>query len=137
MRTLLVEDDYITSQIMKEMLLRYGSCDVAENGLMAIEMFADAYNDDDPYDVIFLDIMMPEIDGQEVLYQIRDIETAKGIKGLDGVKIIMTTALGDFENIRKAFNNQCEGYLVKPVERKKMEKTLIGLGFDIFNKQNS
>ena len=124
MKVLIVEDDYITSQVMNEILSQIGECDIAEDGLKGIELFADAHNAEDPYDVIFLDIMMPEIDGQEVLFQIRDIEKERKLHGLDGVRIIMTTALDDFDNIKKAFKNQAEGYIVKPVDKDKIYKVL-------------
>lgn len=70
MRTLVVEDDYITSQVMQEILSAFGDCDVAENGAQAIELFTTAQLTGVLYDVIFLDIMMPEKDGQEVQHQI-------------------------------------------------------------------
>ncbi|MCX8055635.1 MAG: response regulator [Ignavibacteria bacterium] len=127
MRTLVVEDDYITSQVMQEILSAFGDCDVAENGDQAIELFTSAQLTGVLYDVIFLDIMMPEKDGQEVLEKIRQIEKMNGIMGLDGVKIVMTTALDDYNNIKKAFANQAEAYLIKPVDKDKVVKVLVDL----------
>lgn len=125
MKSLVVEDDYITSRVMQEILSAYGTSDIAENGVTAVELFKRALENNAPYDIIFLDIMMPELDGQETLTMIRHIEQTKGIMGLDSVKIIMTTALDDYQNIKSAFNNQCEGYIVKPIERDKVIKSLI------------
>lgn len=127
MKTLVAEDDFITSQVMREIMLSFGDCDIAENGKLAVNAFAEAINSGTPYDLIFLDIMMPELDGQQVLAKIRDIETEQGIAGLDGVKVIMTTALDDFENIKTAFQNQCEGYIVKPIDKDKVIKKLYEL----------
>ncbi len=129
MKVMIVEDDYITSQVMKEILINYGDCDIAEDGLQAINLFTEGLIDGFPYDLIFLDIMMPGLDGQETLTRIRGIEREFGITGLDGVKIVMTTALDDFDNIKKAFHSQCEGYIVKPVEKEKIVQKLIELGF--------
>ncbi len=129
MKSLIVEDDYITAQVMKEILSAFGECDAAEDGKQALDLFSESHVDGFPYDVIFLDIMMPELDGQETLAKMREIEKEFGILGLDGVKVVMTTALDDFENIKKAFKNQCEGYIVKPVEKDKVVKKLIDLGF--------
>ena len=67
---------------------------------------------------------MPEMDGQEVLKKIRNLENFKDIYGSDCVKIIMTTALDDSENIRTAFREQCESYLVKPINKAKLIKAL-------------
>ncbi len=128
MRTLVVEDDYITSQVMQEVMLSFGDCDIAEDGAQAIELFQSSLVNDLRYDVIFLDIMMPEMDGQQVLDAIRKIEEANNILGLDCVKIVMTTALDDYNNIRTAFTNQAEGYLVKPIDKDKVVQVLINLG---------
>ncbi len=128
MKTLIVEDDYITSQVMQEIMLSYGECDIAEDGKIAIDLFNNALSHDERYDLIFLDIMMPEMDGQDVLALIRQMEEQFGIKGLDGVKIIMSTALDDFSNVSKAFGNQCEGYIVKPIEKDKVIKALQSVG---------
>jgi YesN/AraC family two-component response regulator len=48
---------------------------------------------------------------------------------LDGCKIIMTTALDDFDNIAMAFKNQAEGYIVKPIDKDKIIAKLMELGF--------
>lgn len=127
MRTLIVEDDYITSQVMQEIMLSFGECDIAENGKIAIDLFKNSILTNNRYDVIFCDIMMPEMDGQEVLNQIRFIELESSMVGLEGVKIIMTTALDDFDNIKIAFKNQAEGYLVKPIDKDKVIKVLVQL----------
>lgn len=127
MKTLIVEDDYITSQVMQEIMSSFGECEIAEDGKKALELFTEAFNLNNPYEVIFLDIMMPEMDGQVVLNRIREIEAENGIVGLDAVKIIMTTALDDYDNIKSAFKNQAEGYLVKPIDKDKVVKTLLNL----------
>lgn len=127
MKSLIVEDDYITSQVMQEILNSFGQSDVAEDGKIGMELFAKALEEESPYDIIFLDIMMPELDGQEVLTLIRHEESQRGMLGLDATKIVMTTALDDFENVSSAFKNQCEGYLVKPIDKDKVVAKLIEL----------
>jgi two-component system, chemotaxis family, chemotaxis protein CheY len=128
MKILIVEDDFITSQVLQEITSAFGKTDAAEDGFRAFDLFTASLAQNEPYDVIFLDIMMPDMDGQEVLERVREIEAINGIQGLDGVKIIMTTALDDFSNIKKAFNNQCEGYIVKPFDKDKIAKALINAG---------
>jgi two-component system chemotaxis response regulator CheY len=127
MKTLIVDDDYITSQVLREIMLAFGETNIAENGLIAIDMIGTAINNNIPYNLIFLDIMMPELDGQEALTLIRQIEMEAGIIGLDCAKILMTTALSDFGNINTAFKNQCEGYIIKPIEKDKIINTLAEL----------
>ncbi len=129
MKTLIVEDDVSCCVLLKKLLLPYGECEVTVNGKDALEEFKDAHQKKEKFDLICLDIMMPEMDGQEVLKKIRKWEEKRGILGLDGVKIIMTTALGDSKNVIASFREQCEAYIVKPIDKNKLlnEIHLLGL----------
>ena len=121
MKILIVEDDFMSRKLMLAYLSPLGECDVASNGTEAIEAFIIATEGGKHYDLITLDIMMPEINGQEVLKRIRAIEE-KG--GLTPTHIIMTSALADAGNIMSAFKSQCEGYLVKPISSAKLHELL-------------
>jgi two-component system chemotaxis response regulator CheY len=127
MKMLVMEDEFVSRNVLTEILSSFGEIDVAENGKQALEKFRAALDGGKPYDCVFLDIMVPEINGQEVLRQIREIEQERGIFALSGVKIIMTTALGNFANVKEAFKNQCEAYLIKPIDREKVIGTIKGL----------
>ena len=63
MKALVVEDDFTSRLIMQEMLLGYGSVHIAVNGREALDAFMVAFEKGAPYDLICLDIMMPELDG--------------------------------------------------------------------------
>ncbi len=128
MKTLIVEDDFTCRKVLQLMLMTLGECDIAVNGSEALEAFRNAAAARERYDLICLDIMMPEMDGHTVLRNIRKIEEEEGIFGRDGVKVIMVTALGDSSNILKAFNEQCEAYAVKPIEKRKLFEVLKDLG---------
>ena len=119
-KILIVDDDFTSRKILLKYLSVYGQCDVAVNVKEAVEAFRLAFEENEAYDFICLDIMMPEMDGQEVLKEIRQFEKQKEIYGLDGVKVIMTSALDDSDNIKMAFREQCEGYLVKPIDKQKL-----------------
>ena len=120
MKILIVEDEFVCRHVLQELLSPYGECDMAVNGKEAVDAFESALAGNRPYNLVCLDIMLPEMDGQEALKKMREIERKYQIGGLDGVKIIMTTALEDFDNIKRAFIEQCEGYLVKPIQEKKL-----------------
>ena len=124
MKILIVDDDLSSRRILQAYLLKYGECSIAVNGNEAIEKFKAALIDEAPYDLICLDIMMPKIDGHEVLKTLREIEEEAGIFGKSIVKIIMTTALSDSGNIIKSFREQSEAYIIKPIEDAKLMKTL-------------
>lgn len=129
MKTLIVEDDFLARSLLSTLLAEYGVCHVAVNGEEALTAVARAFGKKAPYDLICLDIMMPVMDGQEALQEIRKIENKNGIMGLDATKVIMITAVDDSKNIMKAFRQgQCEAYLTKPLDREKLLKHLDDLG---------
>jgi two-component system chemotaxis response regulator CheY len=119
LKSLVVEDDPVSRRFLQVMLAPYGKCDVVSNGQDAINAFEAALHGNEPYDIVCLDIMMPEMDGFEVLDQIKQIEDKKGISGRAGTKVIMTTSLNRPKDIMKAFKGQCEDYLVKPINQEK------------------
>lgn len=128
MRFLIVEDDFTSRQLMQIYLAEFGQAFVAVNGREAVMAFETALNDGQPYDMICLDIMMPEMDGQQALKAIRTIEQQRGIGGLDAVKVIMTTAKGESSDIFTAFRAGCEAYIVKPVRKSALLEEMQKLG---------
>jgi two-component system chemotaxis response regulator CheY len=129
MRILIVDDDVTSGLVMQKMLSRYGETTIASDGRKAFNVFKEHILNKEPFDLMFLDIMLPEMDGQEVLKTIRDFELQNAILGSDGIKIIMTTALDDNKNIMAAFRSQCEGYIVKPISLTKIKTQMQSLGF--------
>lgn len=128
MKFLIVEDDFAARKLLQILLADFGTCFIAVDGREAITAFTQALEENDPYDLICLDIMMPEMDGHETLRRMRTLEEERGIRGLDGVKVIMTTALRDSKNILGAFREGCEAYIVKPVARQKLIHEMTKLG---------
>jgi two-component system, chemotaxis family, chemotaxis protein CheY len=128
MKFLVVEDDVVSYTIVEKILSRFGVCVIATDGLAAITTFEAAVRDGERFDLVCLDIMLPGMDGQEVLKHLRTIEEKQGILGEDGVKVVMITALGDNRNILEAFRSQCEGYIIKPVTKEKILLQLTALG---------
>ncbi len=124
MKTLIVEDDFTSRYILQEMLSPYGEVHIAVNGKEAVKAVEKAYNESDPYDLLALDILMPEMDGQETLKEIRSFEETLDIFPGNGAKILMTTGLDDKDNIFTAFREQCDGYLTKPLSREKLVEYL-------------
>ena len=103
--------------MIRGLLEPYALCDIAGTGKEAIDAFRCAVAEKMPYHLMLLDIMMPEMDGHETIRQIRKIEEhERGQIYPRGIKIIMTTALDDPDNVRRAFRCQCDAYLVKPID---------------------
>ncbi|HQM44898.1 MAG: response regulator [Syntrophaceae bacterium] len=124
MKTLIVEDDFTSRLLLQELLKIYGPCHIAVNGKEAVEAARIALDSGEPYDLICMDIMMPEMDGQEALRRIRELEEDRGILSTYGTKIFMITALGDIRNVSDAYGNMCDAYLTKPIQQAKLQEEL-------------
>jgi two-component system chemotaxis response regulator CheY len=124
MKSLVVEDDFTSRILLQQILLPYGECHVAVNGREAVEVFGKALDAGQPYDLVCMDIMMPEKDGHTALREIRALEELKGVRSSDGAKVLMTTALGDVKNVAGAYNELCDGYLVKPLDKARLVSQL-------------
>jgi two-component system chemotaxis response regulator CheY len=116
LRILLAEDDFSCRLLLQTFLSRYGECHVAVNGIEAVEAFRNSMEQEQPYDMICMDIMMPEMDGREAVRRIRAIEEASGILSTTGAKIIMTTTVQDIKEVILCFQELCDAYLMKPID---------------------
>jgi two-component system, chemotaxis family, chemotaxis protein CheY len=129
MKTLIVEDEFLARALLSTLLSEYGICHVAVNGKEALDAIKIAFDENKPYDLICLDIMMPVMNGQEALLELRKMEMERGLKGMDITKVIMITAIDDSKDIVNAFRQgQCEAYLNKPLNRNKLLSHLRDLG---------
>ncbi len=120
MKVLIVEDDFSSRLLLQMLLTQYGECEIAVNGREAVSAFRMALDASQPYNLVCLDIMMPEMDGQAALKEMRAMEETRSINSTHGAKIIMTTALGDIKNVAAAYLELCDGYLVKPIDKAKL-----------------
>ncbi len=130
MRALVVEDDFASRRMMQRLLAPYGEIDVVVDGEEAVDAFRIAWDEAHPYDVVFMDIMMPKVDGHEALRRIRAVEKEMGIRTVDEVKIVMTTVMEDPKNVIEAYQGGgATAYLVKPIDVEKLRKELDKLGY--------
>ncbi len=120
LKILIVEDDLASRKFLYKFLSNYGECDITVDGEEAVDAFLMAWDDNEPYDLICLDIMMPKMDGFAVLRVIRKLEKEKGVSEDKYVKIIMTTALNSKEDVFNAFGTGCQAYAVKPINTDKI-----------------
>ena len=89
MRFLIADDDVACRELMLDILSHYGDCDCATNGAEATDAYEEALNSGVGYDAVLLDIMMPDMDGQQALNAIRSIELKQGLCGSDRAVVIM------------------------------------------------
>ncbi len=129
MKILIAEDDLATRKYIKDSLSDYGECDAVVNGKEAIQAFRLALDDNSPYDLVCMDIMMPEVNGQQALFQIRELEKMKNILGDQEVKVLMISALDDPKNVMQAFyEGGASSYVTKPVDKNRLIEEIRNLG---------
>ena len=129
MKCLIVEDDFLSRRILKELLSSQFECDIAVNGQEAVSAFQLAHTEKRPYELICMDIMMPMLDGNEALRQIRELEKDRGILPDQEVKVLMISALDDPKTVFKSFyQGGATSYLVKPISRRKLTHEVRQLG---------
>lgn len=121
MRILIADDELVSRNKMLTILRSYGRCDTAANGGTALELVCEA---EEPYDLLFLDIEMPVMNGMSVLHKIRNMENKRDVPAEKRIKIIMTTAHADKDTIVQCLREGCNDYILKPVNKETLEKKI-------------
>jgi two-component system chemotaxis response regulator CheY len=121
MKSLIVEDNPVSSQVLEKMISKYGAFDVVADGGKSIDHFRKAHESNSPYDLILMDIMIPEIDGLQSVLTMRETEGQLNIPVTQRVKVIMTTALNDPRTLMKAlYKSDANSYFIKPIRLQKL-----------------
>ncbi len=120
MKSLIAEDNFTNRVLLQEILRPYGPAHVAVNGREALMAIKEAHQSGAPYDLICLDIVMPEMDGRSALRAIREFEEERQVPSANHAKIVMTTMLGDGASVVTSFKESCDAYIVKPIDRGKL-----------------
>ena len=130
MKILLVEDELTSRRALISFLHPIGEVDICVNGDIALTVAKKALENNQPYELIFLDIMISNLDGISTLKKIRQLETQHGVKEHAKSKVIMTSANTDKNVILKAAQAGCTSYMIKPIDKKRLYNEIRKHGFD-------
>ncbi len=147
MKIMIVDDEIVSRMKMQKILNSVGECEAFESGVESLETFWQAIENHAPFDVITLDITMPEMDGTEILSKIRQIETEMKVPKEKRVKVLMVTSQVDEDTVRTCIQAGCDEYIAKPFDKvlilekfRKMElidtQTLLSEHFPVSDKSN-
>ena len=125
MRVLVVDDERVSRKKMQRIMSSLGECEAVDRGSAAIAAFEKAWENLAPFDLITLDISMPEMDGIEVLHEIREIEKERKSSKEEQVKIMMVTSHSDEEDVIACMQAGCDDYITKPFDKETIIKKLI------------
>lgn len=118
MRFLIIDDDEAVHMYLTQLLSPYARIDAVFSGAEAIDKYKKAYEDKDSYDTVFMDILMPEMDGHEVTKKLRDLEKKMHVDGPEEFNLVMITSLKDTKNVSQAFfKGYASCYIVKPFNK--------------------
>jgi len=129
MKFLVVDDEFASRKKIQEIVSRYGECDMALNGLEALNAVLRAYKANTPYSLIFLEASMPDLDGGEIIKMIRKWEKSKDIKANDQVKIIILGTYDSCHVVTSSLREGSESCILKPVDKSKIAKAFSDVGY--------
>ena len=128
MRILVIEDDFVSRTVLTRFLEPFGEVTAAVDGHAGLSSYRQAVQAGNPFDLVTLDMMMPGIDGLQVLKEMRTYEGEQPGKEI-AAKVLMTTALDDVKNVTAAYDAMCDDYLTKPIRKATLFEKLQKLGF--------
>ncbi len=134
MKTLIVDDELVSRKKMQKIMEAFGDCRIAETGKAAVAVFKEALEKESPFDLITLDIMMPDMDGLRALLQIRDAEKKRWVKtGKEGneTKIMMVTSHSKKEMVIGCAKAGSNSYVVKPFDKEIIKGKLEAMGISV------
>lgn len=124
MRILAIDDEFAALKKLEVLLSKYGDCDAATNAEQAKTLFVQAIKEGMPYDLITIDIGLPDTNGIELIKFFSSLESKSPKLGS---KKIMVTGSADADDVLDA-SQYCDGYITKPIKKDVLSKKLKRLG---------
>lgn len=132
MKILIVDDDLVSRIKMQTIVESFAQSTAVDCGQKAIDNFNQTLDSvTSPYDLILLDIEMPDMSGTDTLLEIRALEKKKNIAKEEGVKVIMVSSHSDKDHVTSSITAGCNSYIVKPFTMESLVAKMKSLGFKI------
>ena len=128
MRSLVIEDDPTSRLFLKRFLERYGEVVIAGDGQHGLYSFYEGLETEKPFDLVCLDLSMPNMDGMQALNLIRKAEDQRGISNEAGSKIVIVTSTTESKVILQSFRSGCAAFMSKPFNSGKFKRQLRDFG---------
>lgn len=113
-KILIVDDDPLNRKLLEEILKERAETRSVASGTEAVIVFSELYSTGSPFDLILLDIAMPDMNGIDVLKKIRALEEKEGVRFGHGIPVIMVTAYK--EPFMESFRGGADDYILKPFD---------------------
>lgn len=121
LRVLLAEDNLVNQKVARRLLERLGhSCEVVNNGREALERWREQ-----PWDVLLIDLQMPEMDGETAIRLLREESLARGLDHQPAIAMTAHAMQGDKE---RCLAMGFDGYIAKPVSQETLQDEIARVG---------
>lgn len=129
MRILIVDDEEVSRKKLTKILQTLGDCEAVDTGEKALNAFKDAYYAGSPFDIVTMDVGLPEMNGTEIVNRLRLMEKKASEMGAEPAKIIMVTSHADKDTVMESVASGCDDFIVKPFDGETIISKLSGLLF--------
>ncbi len=121
LKVLIVDDHFLMRQLVHNVLdtVPIKNVENAKDGSEAIDVIQNAFDAQQPYDIVFLDWHMPTLSGLEVLTYFRNKPEYAN------TAFVMLTSEAEKKNIMKAMAQGAASYIIKPVSAAQFQKKLV------------
>lgn len=129
LKALIIEDEQVNREFLLLALKPHATCVAVGTGEAGLKEHRRALTADEPFELIFLDVMLPGIDGLRALEQLRATEDAFDLSESARAKVIVTTVLNDHQTASRAFiHGHAASFLTKPFRASELMLELATLG---------
>jgi two-component system chemotaxis response regulator CheY len=129
MKILVVDDESVSRKVVRKVVEAFGQCEEAVDGREATEAFKQAWEASSPFDLLMLDLSMPDMDGREVIDHIRALERDMNVPDQGQAKIVMVTSHSEKDTVLACLRAGCNDFIVKPFDPEVLFEKLARLGF--------
>ena len=128
MRILIADDETISREKLRLIMTHFGDAEAVESGDAALKAYEKAHKEKKPYNLIMLDINMPDKNGIQVLLEIRASETILNLSDKEKAIVLMVTSITDKVHIISCVKAGCDSFIAKPFDLNIVSEKLAKFG---------
>jgi DNA-binding NarL/FixJ family response regulator len=122
MRCLVIDDEPIARLQLRLLLESHGRVDEAPDAIAGLQRIRDAIADNDPFDLVCMDLSMPGPSGIDAIKMVKDVD--QKLRRGKHTNVVVVTASDDQKDMRAALQQHVDGYLLKPVTPGQIVETI-------------
>ena len=129
---LVVDDDQMSRAMVANFVSQYAHCDIAPDGRNGLDLFEHSLRHANPYDVVFMDLAMPIMNGHMLIRKIRELEKQQPSNYVRTKIFVISFSSSPWDMADTVLDKIADDYMVKPFSRAKLVELLARHGLDEF-----